>query len=326
METWTIDPHAFDGIVEHSGRFDRLPKQSGLSSSEIEAREKTCRKWRILFYPASGPDWPTFLKNFWNCADEFIFCDLFYNLSEISAVSLGPHWLDEEERTIGLKTFSVLESGLIGKPYLEPNFGGIRGVHVETEFSHQGSEGEYSEQIPDPASRPNIPQIEAGISGNWGIGYVEPGELVQIVTSNEFKGVRIVRFRRGFGQAALARLNNGLVSVFVHRNDGIGEGGSNLWLLSDSHSRSQVDINHKSSMNLFSQLLSKLANPCLIISDGSNTDDIILNKFFGDYECSGRQALSFHEGKAYRIGGRRWQCVGFGGRGRGPTLVWRVSK
>lgn len=71
--------------------------------------------------------------------------------------------------------------------------------------------------------------------------------------------------RRGFGQYALHELPDGSLSMFMHRGDSPGEGGSNVFYLSNRRT------SHKPLSSLMSVIKRKLAYPALIASDGSNT-------------------------------------------------------
>jgi hypothetical protein len=83
---------------------------------------------------------------------------------------------------------------------------------------------------------------------------------------NEANGKRIsIVRRRGFGQYALQELPDGSLSMFLHRGDSPGEGGSNVFYLANRRT------SHEPISNLMNVLKRKLGYPALIASDGSNT-------------------------------------------------------
>lgn len=85
--------------------------------------------------------------------------------------------------------------------------------------------------------------------------------------TNEKTGrkISVVR-RRGFGQYALHELSDDSLSMFMHRGDSAGEGGSNVYYLANRRT------SHEPISNLLSIIKCKLTHPALIASDGSNTD------------------------------------------------------
>jgi hypothetical protein len=78
------------------------------------------------------------------------------------------------------------------------------------------------------------------------------------------KKIKII-LRRGFGQYALQELEDASLSMFMHRGDSVGEGGSGVFYLSNRR------MQHQPISNLLDLILRKLCKPGLIGSDGSNT-------------------------------------------------------
>lgn len=76
--------------------------------------------------------------------------------------------------------------------------------------------------------------------------------------------ILIVR-RRGFGQYALNELPDSSLSMFMHRGDSTGDGGSNVFYLANRRT------SYPPLSNLMNVLKRKLVYPALIASDGSNT-------------------------------------------------------
>ena len=154
----------------------------------------------------------------------------------------------------------------------------------------------------------------------WRIGYrhLIPGKRVETYERPHENPINLVR-RRGFGQMGLAEFPKSTISVFMHRGDSTGEGGSNLWFFSDRDSR------HPPLSRVFSTLQSRLRDRALIITDGSNTWKEFLRRYHGS-ELSSREAYLEHRGKIYTHGQLKWKCVGWLSRRYGPTLVWGVTK
>lgn len=127
-----------------------------------------------------------------------------------------------------------------------------------------------------------------------------------------------VILRRGFGQYALAELEDRSVHVFVHRGDSAGEGGSNVCYLGNRRRR------HIPLSNLFEKLTRKLAARALIVSDGSNARVRFVRKF-NRTNVEGREAYESLRDRVFSFGDRNWRCVGYIGPRYGPTLVWSAD-
>lgn len=150
---------------------------------------------------------------------------------------------------------------------------------------------------------------------------VEPGKRIEIYTEDRTFPLRIVR-RRGFGQMGLAEFPYSSISVFMHRGDSMGEGGSNAFFLANRPKR------YPPLGNLFSKLVPRLRNTALIITDGSNSD-IAFTKKYREYTAerlSPQDIYSDLRGKEHLYHGLVWACVGWMSKRYGPTLVWSTSK
>lgn len=153
-----------------------------------------------------------------------------------------------------------------------------------------------------------------------GLREVERGRRIEVYNRIDRAPHRIVR-RRGFGQMGLAEFPDRSLSVFMHRGDSLGEGGSNAFFLSDRRK------NYPPLSNLFTKLQRKLSNRALVISDGSNTDKKFLTVYTHNHKrTSGEEAFAAHEGKYYIHGDFNWECVGWMSYRYGPTLIWGVTK
>ncbi len=129
--------------------------------------------------------------------------------------------------------------------------------------------------------------------------------------------------RRGYGQYALWDLPEASLGVFFHRGDSGGEGGSNAWFLADHR------LKHKPPQlgQLIRTLRGKLADPALIVSDGTNSTipELAESSWKGrEFGPGGRTSPKAQHFEAH---GLRWDWVGrMRGDGYGPTWVWRVER
>lgn len=147
---------------------------------------------------------------------------------------------------------------------------------------------------------------------------ITPGKRIEIHERHGKAPLVIVR-RRGFGQMGLAEFAPRSISVFMHRGDGMGEGGSNAWFLSDRPRR------YAPLGNLYSKLQMRLHNRALVVTDGSNTHEGFLCRYKSWPPVSGAEAYAAERGKSYVFGRFRWTCVGWLSERYGPTLVWGVT-
>jgi hypothetical protein len=146
-----------------------------------------------------------------------------------------------------------------------------------------------------------------------------PGRVSEIYKRvSDARRLTVVR-RRGFGQYALAEFPDHSLGVFVHRGDSQGEGGSNVYFLANKKR------DHEPVSNLFDKLSRKLADPAIVISDGSNAKPNFLKKFHRS-QTSGAEAYNDLYKLSFPFGQFDWKCVGYISSRYGPTLVWRVSR
>ena len=115
--------------------------------------------------------------------------------------------------------------------------------------------------------------------------------------------------RKGFGQYALHEIEDGGLSVFMHRGDSPGEGGSNVFYLDNRKRR------HPPLSNLLDVIKRKLTSPGFVVSDGSNTSIAALYTMGGD------------ESQSFQSHGLIWcfeSLMPGGGNGR-KTRIWRIE-
>lgn len=137
------------------------------------------------------------------------------------------------------------------------------------------------------------------------------------VESNQI--VRLHR-RRGFSVSAFHKLPN--IGVFFYRRDS-SEGSSVAWLAAPDYSP------RKRQKWLVQELMDKMSDKGLIVTDGSRCDGKH-NPYKGFRQFSrdrtiGEEAVSQAE-PFEDLEGRKFECVGYAGKGNGPTLIWQISK
>jgi hypothetical protein len=148
--------------------------------------------------------------------------------------------------------------------------------------------------------------------------YLKPSWRQETYRRPDMPALRITR-RRGFGQMGLQELGEASLGVFMHRGDSSGEGGSNLYFLSDKKSR------HEPCGHLFSKIEIRLKDQALIIADGSNCCFPFV-KSYHNSSTSGRDAYSELQSRKVVHGQFQWRCVGWLTPRNGPTLVWGLSR
>lgn len=161
--------------------------------------------------------------------------------------------------------------------------------------------------------------LKASLERRFGYRHIEPGKRVETYQRQGEEPLIVVR-RRGFGQMGLAEFPERSISVFMHRGDSQGEGGSNIWFFSDRDSR------YPPLARLFSTLQSRLLDRALVVTDGSNTSKAFLKRFNFGSGVSGEQAYLAHRGQTYIHGRLSWESVGWLSDRYGPTIVWGVTK
>lgn len=140
---------------------------------------------------------------------------------------------------------------------------------------------------------------------------IEPAWMRVNYTNKETGKVIELCFRRGFGQYALHELEDGSLSMFVHRGDSRGEGGSNTFFLANRRA------SHQPLSRLFDVIKTKLAPESWIVSDGSNSGIAQLSRASGNPE----------EIEQFQCKGLRWEReMSLEKRGDSRlTVVWRVT-
>jgi hypothetical protein len=166
-----------------------------------------------------------------------------------------------------------------------------------------------------------IGPLRAAVSRSDGKRHVESGKRIDTYRSNRRKSLKII-WRRGFGQMGLEEFGNNSISVFMHRGDRIGEGGSNAFFLANRRKR------HAPLSNLFSKLRLRLRECSLIVSDGSNSDIRLTRRYNGisATPLSPEQVYSEIRKEKFHSHELTWQCVGWLSKRYGHTLVWGVTK
>lgn len=155
-----------------------------------------------------------------------------------------------------------------------------------------------------------------GLTHRW----IEPCVWTARMRHNRTAVDITVHWRRGFGEYALEReFADRSISVFMHRGDSPGEGGSGSYFLGRRLRR------HEPLSRLFDKLAAKLQDEALIISDGSNCALRQLRAFHKDMEIEPSAAMDA-SARPFERWGFRWKCIGYIGRHKGPTLIWRVTR
>lgn len=119
--------------------------------------------------------------------------------------------------------------------------------------------------------------------------------------------IRVIR-KRGFG---IYTLMNALpyIDIFFYRGDSEGEGGSgDPWYRPD----------------IFRQVLDKLADGGLFVTDGSNMK--YRNPWDHLRAYAGLREHRTELVRPFQVLERRFECVGFAGHRYGLTLVWKVNR
>lgn len=165
------------------------------------------------------------------------------------------------------------------------------------------------------------PEVRASRRHSQGrsYAYVEPCVWSERLKHQHSGDDIVVRWRRGFGQYALAEFREKSISVFMHRGESQGDGGSNTWFLA----RERRD--HEPLSNLFDKLALRLRSPALVVSDGSNCRIRPLRRFHNT-DVSAPEAFAAMRVVVFEHWGLRWSCVGYMGRRYGPTLIWQVER
>jgi hypothetical protein len=146
--------------------------------------------------------------------------------------------------------------------------------------------------------------------------FLPPSRLIESYVRKDNTSFRVIR-RRGFGQIALQEeFSDRNIGVFFHRGDG---GESNVSFFENKPRR------YAPLSNLLSLLRRRLAEPALVVSDGSTTSRRHPVAQFFDSPITSAEAFDRIAGRQWIVEGQRWTCVGYVGRRYGPTLVWAVE-
>ena len=237
-------------------------------------------------------------------------------LGDVVTGYIEPYWLN----AIRGGALFYPAAGDDTRPFVELFSNSIKQYHFNDLFYNTERDRRYP--VPSDwmlARRKTVPErkirdcpCEIISTGNARIRNVEPTKLVE-----EFVGpdgtIEVTR-RRGFGQYALAEFEPRSISVFVHRSDSIGEGGSNMWFLANR------SASHPPLARLWDSLSSRLADRALVISDGSLTNFKFLK------EARKREArLLYSDRSSYNKYGFEWRCVGYM-NDRPHSAIWGLSR
>jgi hypothetical protein len=151
--------------------------------------------------------------------------------------------------------------------------------------------------------------------------HIEPCHWIREIRDIAGGNPVTMTLRRGFGQYALQELGDGSISVFMHRGDSPGEGGSDAWFLARRKRR------HAPLSFLFDKLARKLRDRALIVSDGSNSDITprrCIHPAKGPVE--GATAALEMQDVTFDKWGFSWRCIGHLSPRYGPTLIWKVER
>jgi hypothetical protein len=261
-----------------------IKEEEILSDFKVEALCKNSLASNVLFYPCAGDDFLDAIFYFYPIIDTFFFCDLRSNYTSL---------IRSKEIKAILPDFDLLKSI---------------------------SECLWKKNIDD---RPNKKQIvtdkERLIETPLYIK-TQPIKLTQIwKNEKENKKIRII-WVEGDGYKVLSSeeiLKQ--IGIFFYRGDSYGEGGSDVRWLETEKDR---DYCYHGSGKHFNDVLQRIKNKCLIVTDGSNCGEEY--KFLKQYHNSGD--LSFPMIKDVPKDGISFRCLGKITQRYGPTLVWQIEK
>lgn len=137
--------------------------------------------------------------------------------------------------------------------------------------------------------------------------------------------ITIHRHRRR-GPSALRKEIDRL-GIFFYRGDSNDGGGSGTVWLSAARRWTKPSRGRKA---LIHEVLDKLVNGGLIVTDGSIGDNHQSNPYRHFYKYHGNRSVGrevVQEVQPFEdLLGNKFECVGYAGQRYGPTLVWRVTK
>jgi hypothetical protein len=128
-----------------------------------------------------------------------------------------------------------------------------------------------------------------------------------------------VNWRRGFGEYMLHEQASASVTVFMHRGDSPGEGGSNRYFFSSKgHAFPPIP-------SMIGCLRDRLSTKAIIVTDGSNCNIGFLKRWHGK-DISPTEAAETAQQKSHQKHGLAWTCIGHVGKRCGPALAWGVER
>lgn len=281
-----------DGIITYSG-IDDYSGDIFIRRSALEQIDGS-----RLFYPCSNLDLDTPLALFTPFVSEFVFVDIIFGREEY----LRPREPEDPDRLD------------LAAPMVDIF------PRMKAAFTPLASE------LAGPARATLQKVVERYVRRYRSLESVEYPELEPATMTETYRHrhsrrhIRIVR-RRGFGFTTFRKYIDS-IGVFFYRGDSLGEGGSgNLWLARDH----------------LLEILSKLRNGGLIVTDGTNhgRGEEYHHGSWDNRDYRSLWALTnsnavespdpLPEPFVDRLG-NRFECVGYAGRGYGPTLIWQVWK
>jgi hypothetical protein len=168
---------------------------------------------------------------------------------------------------------------------------------------------------------PDLP--ESAWNTDWATG-CQPLYIRRETYRNYPTGVTItVNRHRRRGPSALRKEITSL-DVFFYRGDSDDGGSGTNWL-----SAAPRWFRHH-RRPLFYEVLDKLVDGGLVVTDGSMGDDYANNPYRGLRQvkaaCTCGPEIVAQVAPFTDLRGNRFECVGFAGQRYGPTLIWQVTK
>ncbi len=161
---------------------------------------------------------------------------------------------------------------------------------------------------------------EPDASSTWELVPDECSVQTQTCQHKKFNKTLTLNFVTGDGKVAFDQLYsstgaNRQLSVFFHRGDSQGEGGSNVyWLKPTGHDDHATGLLH--------EVLTTIQSPGIICSDGSNACDSLARYF----NASEPEADTHLHIDPFAIEGSNLTPIGTLDTKYGPTVVWQVTR
>ena len=158
--------------------------------------------------------------------------------------------------------------------------------------------------------------IEGPPSWDWNNSYIEPCLVTEKYLHRPTERHITVRRRRGYGYSAFRNEKDiSPLGVFFYRGDSMGEGGSgNIWF-TEEH---------------LTEICDRLMEGGLIVTDSCGS---IYRGVKGNWGCFDlpdsmppEEILEAAKTRSFSQVRRRFNCVGYVGYWKGPTLVWQVLR